>query len=171
MYRLSHEVTTLAGQLGTPELPDLVRCFLYQQGNPELLIPLGEVPLDICPTLFGTKVHVYASAIATFFALSDKSSTRGMFESAFKPSIHGGKGHQDMTACLLNKRVILKASAGHLLLEYALFFQSNTRRLYIPVLLYHGIQPLGTSHVPTPRCGKYGLTSTTWVILFWILFI
>ena len=93
------------------------------------------------------------------------------FETAFELSIHEGKGHQDMTACLLNKRVILMASAGHLLLEYALFFQSNTRRLYIPVLLYHGIWQSGTSHVPTPRCGKYGLTSTTWVILFWILFI
>jgi hypothetical protein len=56
--RLSCDVTTLAGQLGTPELPDLVRRFLYQQENPELLIPLGDILLDICPTLFGTKVRV-----------------------------------------------------------------------------------------------------------------
>ena len=69
----------LAGQLGIPELPDLVRHFLYQQENQELLIPLGDVPLDICPTLFGTKVHVYPSAIAMFFAPSDKSGTQGMF--------------------------------------------------------------------------------------------
>ena len=57
--RLSRNVTFLAGQLGTPELPDLVRHFLYQRENPDLLIPLGDVPLDVCPTLFGTKACVY----------------------------------------------------------------------------------------------------------------
>ena len=77
--RLSHNATLLAGQSGIPELPDLVRCFLYQQENWELLIPLGNVPLDICPTLLKTKVHVYPSAIAMFFAPSDKSGTQGMF--------------------------------------------------------------------------------------------
>ena len=57
--RLSRNVTFLAGQLGTPERPDLVRRFLYQRENPDLLIPLGDVPLDVCPTLFGTKACVY----------------------------------------------------------------------------------------------------------------
>ena len=38
--RLPREVTTLAGQLGQLETPDLVRRFLYQQENPESLIPL-----------------------------------------------------------------------------------------------------------------------------------
>ena len=77
--RLSCVVTVLAGQLSVPELPDLVQHFLYQQENPESLIPLGTVPLEICPTLSRTKVYVYLSAIATYFAPSDKSGTQGMF--------------------------------------------------------------------------------------------
>lgn len=79
---------------------------------------------------------------------------RACFESAFGQSPHGERGHRDTTACLLSKTVILKASPGYSLLEYDLFFQSSTRTLYIPVHLYHGIQPLETSLVPTRRCGK-----------------
>ena len=76
------------------------------------------------------------------------------FESAFGRSRHGERGHRDTTACMLSKIVILKASQGYLLLEYALFFQSSTTTLNIPVRSYHGIQLLATSLVPTRRCGK-----------------
>ena len=71
--RLSQEVTVLARQLCQLEIPDLVRRFLYQQENPESLIPLGDLPLNICLTLSRTKVYVYPSAIATYTVTSRES--------------------------------------------------------------------------------------------------
>ena len=79
----------LAGQLGQPEIPDLIWCFLYQQENPESLIPLGDLLLNICPTLSCTKVYVYPSVIATYFALMINLGLKVCFENGYVQSTHG----------------------------------------------------------------------------------
>ncbi|KAJ7469493.1 hypothetical protein FB451DRAFT_1368533 [Mycena latifolia] len=70
----------LAQYLNLPQLPTLIRRFLYLQTNPEHdidNIPLSDVLLDDCPDA-PRRVRVFPSAIAKFYAPSDQSGIRGM---------------------------------------------------------------------------------------------
>jgi hypothetical protein len=66
----------LAQDIGVPELPELIRRFLYERIHPNG--PLAEdVALEACPELRG-RVAVHHHAKAVFYAPSDPSGTGGM---------------------------------------------------------------------------------------------
>ena len=66
----------LARHIGKPDLVELTRCFLYDQINPK--VPLAnEIALEDCPQIY-SKISVFGSASATFYAPSDESGIRGM---------------------------------------------------------------------------------------------
>ncbi|KAJ7240897.1 hypothetical protein C8J57DRAFT_1561882 [Mycena rebaudengoi] len=70
--------TALAELLKVPDLPSMIRRFIYSQQNPDLQTPLEEVPIDQCPSYRGN-VKVFPSAVATFYAPSDQSGIGGMY--------------------------------------------------------------------------------------------
>ncbi|KAJ7440045.1 hypothetical protein FB451DRAFT_1445189 [Mycena latifolia] len=74
-FMLGHPAL-LAHHLHLPALPALLRRFLHAQDNPDLDVPLAEVPLDGCPDA-PRSIRVFPSAIATFYAPSDQSGIGG----------------------------------------------------------------------------------------------
>jgi len=59
-----------------PDLLNLTRRFLYDQLHPTL--SSADVDIDECPNPTVSKVSVFNSAVATFFAPSDEAGIRGM---------------------------------------------------------------------------------------------
>jgi hypothetical protein len=70
-------VSQLAAEIDQPQLPELIRRFLYDQLYPNNLLPSSQVPLHACPKFSG-RVLVFASAMVTYHAPSDESGIDGM---------------------------------------------------------------------------------------------
>ncbi|KAF8436847.1 hypothetical protein L210DRAFT_3339360, partial [Boletus edulis BED1] len=66
-------VPDLAEELDIPELPTLIRRFLYDQLHPDADVPLQQMPV------YGGRLNVFHSAMATFFAPSDPSEIGSMY--------------------------------------------------------------------------------------------
>ncbi|KAF9245384.1 hypothetical protein BU15DRAFT_85684 [Melanogaster broomeanus] len=73
----ARNIPDLAEELNIPELPTLIRCFLYDQLHADTHRSSADVPLQVMPVYRG-RVDVFHSALATFFAPSDPSGTGGM---------------------------------------------------------------------------------------------
>ncbi|KAG2109141.1 hypothetical protein DEU56DRAFT_975209 [Suillus clintonianus] len=67
----------LAVELAIPQLPNLLRRFLFTQLNPDDPRDPSEVPLTCCPQ-YNDKISVFNSACSRFFAPSDPSGIGGM---------------------------------------------------------------------------------------------
>ncbi|KAJ6630166.1 hypothetical protein B0H10DRAFT_2362304 [Mycena sp. CBHHK59/15] len=82
--------------LQIPHLPNLIRRFLWSQGNPNSDVPSADVPLRDCPQYLG-KVKVFPSAVATFYAPSDQSGIGGMYRERIRAvrSWRGGAPRYD----------------------------------------------------------------------------
>ena len=72
-------VNALAAFIEQPQLPELLRRFLYDQSNPNAAIPSDQVLLEHCPVFQG-RISVFHSAVACFFAPSDLCGTGGMHQ-------------------------------------------------------------------------------------------
>ncbi|KAG9217551.1 hypothetical protein CCMSSC00406_0008478 [Pleurotus cornucopiae] len=70
-------IDLLAEHINVPELHELTRRFLYDYLYPDVHYSSNDIALNDCPDIH-SKVAVYHSAIATFFAPSDMSGIRGM---------------------------------------------------------------------------------------------
>ncbi|KAH9965583.1 hypothetical protein BJV74DRAFT_869979 [Russula compacta] len=67
----------LAIHINRPINSDLIRRFLFDQLHPDAPLSGDEVNINICPT-FNSNIHVFHSALATFYAPSDHSGIGGM---------------------------------------------------------------------------------------------
>ncbi|EDR02201.1 uncharacterized protein LACBIDRAFT_309800 [Laccaria bicolor S238N-H82] len=67
----------LANHIGCPPLVELTRCFLYDQLHTDDGTSSADIPIQQCPYPT-SKVSVFHSAVATFYAPSDESGIRGM---------------------------------------------------------------------------------------------
>ncbi|KAF8876420.1 hypothetical protein BD779DRAFT_1613320 [Infundibulicybe gibba] len=65
----------LANHINQPHLPELTRRFLFGQLNPDLIS--NDIELDDCPVIT-SKISVFHSAVASFFAPSDECGIHGM---------------------------------------------------------------------------------------------
>ncbi len=74
---LPSDIDELARHIRQPDLPTLARQFLYEQLFPESKIDAADVPLDQLPRIT-SRVRIYASASAVYYAPSDSSGARGM---------------------------------------------------------------------------------------------
>jgi hypothetical protein len=92
-------VESLGVHLNIPNLPNLVRRFLHEQlVEVAPNIELDDVPLSDCPVLKNTtKIRVFPSAVAIYYAPSDLSGTRGMFRERIRAvdSWRNGPGRHD----------------------------------------------------------------------------
>lgn len=78
MRGLGHrDVKSLAKKLRLPDLPILIRRFLFHQENPDSGLAGDEIPLTLCPEFDG-RLHVVSNAVAVFYAPSDDCGVGGM---------------------------------------------------------------------------------------------
>jgi hypothetical protein len=75
----SQSSSKVGAYLAVPQLQDLIPCFLSQQSNPDRDLPLIRIPLTLCPN-FNGRIHVLPSATSLYYAPSDKSSIRRMYQ-------------------------------------------------------------------------------------------
>ncbi|KAG2040852.1 hypothetical protein BDR03DRAFT_932487 [Suillus americanus] len=89
-------IHALAEELDVPNLPQLVRLFLYDQHLADDKHTSDTVLLTACPRFQG-RIKVFGSAAATFFAPSDPSGIGGMQREYIcsVPSWRGGPGRYD----------------------------------------------------------------------------
>ena len=81
MRKLLHNIFQLAWKIDQPELPQLVRHFLYSVLNPNLPTPIADLAPDNLPNIpENLKVYVYNSAHVVYYAPSDISGVRGMHQ-------------------------------------------------------------------------------------------
>ncbi|KAL1740173.1 hypothetical protein HDZ31DRAFT_48026 [Schizophyllum fasciatum] len=94
----SRHVHALAERLNIPSLPDLIRQFLYQQEHPDsdAASQSSHISLSTCPAFDG-KLHVVASAVATFYAPSDQCGLGGMHQERIRSTLswRGGPARHD----------------------------------------------------------------------------
>ena len=140
--------------MGTPELPALIRRFLYQQENPDSVIPLGLVPLDNCPTLSHVKVRVYPSALATYFAPSDKSGTRGMFRERIRAVSSWRKGPPRYDCAFVEQDSKLEGFRGLLIARVRAFLLIRHRGIAHPCALVSWYSVVGDQPCPDTRMWK-----------------
>lgn len=80
----------LASHIEQPQLPTLIRRFLFDQATSDPDLDPMSVPLADCPQ-FNGRIHVYHSAVARFYAPSDLCGAGGMYRELIRsnPSWHG----------------------------------------------------------------------------------
>ena len=74
--KVPHDLAGLAMHVNRPDLVELTRRFLHDQLYPDGP-STNEIGLEDCSEIY-TKISVFSSAIATFYAPSDESGIRGM---------------------------------------------------------------------------------------------
>ncbi|KAJ7434405.1 hypothetical protein FB451DRAFT_1467623 [Mycena latifolia] len=112
----------LAHHLHLPALPALLRRFLHAQDNPDLDVPLAEVPLDGCPDA-PRSIRVFPSAIATFYAPSDQSGIGGMLRERIR-AVRSWRGGPPRYDCVYVEQDTEKPGFRGLLAARVLLFMS-----------------------------------------------
>ena len=86
----------LASYIDQPQLPELVRCFLFEQFNIDLDLDPMFIPLTDCPQFSG-HIHAYHSAITRFYTPSDLCGVGGMYHELIcsNPLWHQDGAHCD----------------------------------------------------------------------------
>ncbi|KAG1842603.1 hypothetical protein F4604DRAFT_1884713 [Suillus subluteus] len=90
------QLQRIGEQIGAPHLRDLVRQFLHDQRNPDHPIPGHEMDVSLCPD-FNGKVHIFHSAVASFYAPSDICGVNGMLRHVIRsaPTWRNGPARHD----------------------------------------------------------------------------
>lgn len=94
--RLPKRLDSLAIHVGYPELPSLIRYFLYEQLVPDSGQTGVQAGLDACPT-FNGRLKVFPSAVAMYYAPSDPAGVKGMRKERIRAvqSWRGGRARRD----------------------------------------------------------------------------
>ncbi|KAH9857837.1 hypothetical protein C2E23DRAFT_865564 [Lenzites betulinus] len=135
------QVHELADAINVPQLPDLIRHFLYDQLTPGASAA-GNVPLDSCP-LFSGNVSVYPSAVATYYAPSDPSGPRGMHRERIRSvaSWRGGAARRD--CIFVEQDTDLPGLRGLLVARVRLFFSLKFQSVLYPCALVSWFSTVG----------------------------
>lgn len=75
--KVPRDLEALSELIDQPGLPELTRRFLYDQLHPNGPLSSNDIPLETCP-IIRSKISMFHSAVATFYATSDQSGIRGM---------------------------------------------------------------------------------------------
>lgn len=129
-------------QLSLPELPELMRRFLYNQLLPDADVSGSHVDLDECPEIRG-RVYIYHSACATFYAPSDQSGIGGMCRERIRatPSWHGGASRNDCV--FVTKDSEIDGMRGLHVARVQFFFSFSHNRVVYPCAFVEWFVPIG----------------------------
>ena len=150
--RIPRLLRPLAAWLRIPSLPTLVSQFLYEQFHPDLDVPVEDVPSADC--LHNVRVRLYPSAVATYYAPSDKSGMGGMCRERIW-SVHswmGGPGRHDCVFITHNEDL-----AGFRVLyvgRVLAFLKITHEKVEYPAALISWFETVGSSPCPYTRMWK-----------------
>ena len=142
----------LAVHIGQPELIAHIRRFLFDQLYPNAPETASDVDLAECPTFDG-KVDVFHSALASFYAPSDLSGSKGLHQHYIRcvPQWRGGPGRRD---CVFAEKDAARPGTGGLHVAQALLlFQFAYMGKTYPCALVRWFLPVGDH--PCPRTGMW----------------
>jgi hypothetical protein len=135
-------VDALADLIGHPRLSEYIRRFLFDQLHPHAPLPGGDVDLRICPE-FASNIHVFHSAMATFYAPSDRSGIGGMHRQYIRATPSWRGGHARYDCVLLEKDSTLPGFRGLHAAHVRLFFSFKHNRKTYPCVLIQWFVPIG----------------------------
>ena len=142
----------LAAHFNIPNLPALISQFLYERENPELDIDLDDVPLADCPEPTG-KIRVFPSAIAIYYAPSDRSGTRGMFREQIHAIDSWRKGPGCHDCVFVSHSPDLLGFQGYYVARVRLFLSIRHWKKVYPCALVSWYSTVGA--VPCPETGMW----------------
>lgn len=150
MRRVPKDVNGVANYLGVSHLPELLRRFLYEQLFPDVdstTVPVEELPF------ITSRLYLYPSATATFFAPSDHCGVQGMRRERIRAVSrwHGGPGRQDCV--YLTKDSSLPGFRGLYVVRVHAFLSFEWRHTTYPCALVSWFLPIGDS--PCPDTGMW----------------
>jgi hypothetical protein len=152
--RYPRDPAALAQFLGIPELVPLLRRFIYLQDNPDHDpdIPLANIHLDDCPDP-PSRVMVFPSAIAKFYAPSDQSGIHGMLHERIRAvrTWRGGAARHDCV--FVEGDPDLPGLRGLLAARVLLFMSFKYRGSVIPCALVTWFSAIGDE--PCPDVGMW----------------
>lgn len=137
--------------INQPLLGEMARRFLFDQLNPDPVISSDDVELDECPNIT-SKVFVYHSATATFYAPSDFSGIRGMKKERIRstPSFHKYRRHDCAFAVVDQDQ---KGFSGLGVVRILLFFSFEFHGVKFPCALVEWFKKHGRS--PDKKTGMW----------------
>ncbi|KAG1827500.1 uncharacterized protein BJ212DRAFT_1572872 [Suillus subaureus] len=95
-FMFSHSI-----EMDIPDLPRLLRLFLYDQLVADGSLTSDDVPLSACPRFEGP-IKVFNSAAATFFAPSDPSGIGGMHRAHIRAALSWRRGPPHLDTVFIN---------------------------------------------------------------------
>jgi hypothetical protein len=145
-----HSAEGLAELLNQPRFPNLLRRFLYDQTHPDVDID-ADVPNDDCPNIH-TRIYVYHSATARFYAPSDLCGTGGMRRECIRsnPNWRGEFPRYDTVFVETDSE--RSGMAGLTIARLLLLFSFKDRDIQYPCALVHWLVPGDT---PDPETGMW----------------
>jgi hypothetical protein len=121
---------------------ELIRRFLFDQLHPNALLSGSYVNLNICPT-FDSNIHVFHSALTTFYAPSDRCGVGGMHRERIRATPSWRHMHARYDCMFLNKDPNLPGFRGLHAVQVCLFFSFKHNRTSYPCALVQWFVPVG----------------------------
>jgi hypothetical protein len=136
------QLEALAAFVDLPLHSDLIRRFLFDQIYPNARLFGDEVDLNIC-LIFNSNIHVFHSALATFYAPSDRSGIGGMHRERIRATPCWRKMHGRYDCVLLEKDPTLLGFRGLHAVQVRLFFSFKHNRKRYPCAMVQWFAPIG----------------------------
>ncbi|KAK7684219.1 hypothetical protein QCA50_012543 [Cerrena zonata] len=130
----------LAAFIGVPQLPSLIRRFLFDQVSEGDVDPMS-VALETCPEA-PRRIFMYPSAVATFYAPSDLSGAGGMHRERIRAVASWRKGPPRYDCAFLEKDTELPGFRGLHAVRVLLFFKFRLDRTEFPCALVSWFSPI-----------------------------
>ncbi|KAF8121859.1 hypothetical protein EV363DRAFT_1183993 [Boletus edulis] len=131
-------VPDLAEELDIPELPTLIRRFLYDQLHPDADVPLRQMPV------YGGRLNVFHSAMATFFAPSDPSGIGGMYREHIRATPSWRRGAARYDTVLVDSDYSPNSINGMEVARVLCFFSIPYSNNTFPCVLVHWYKRIGS---------------------------
>jgi hypothetical protein len=137
----SLQLEALAAQLDLPLHIDLICRFLFDQLYPNAPLNGDEVDIAICPK-FDSNIHVFHSALATFYAPSDPSGIGGMYRQRIRATPSWRREYGRYDCMLVAKDSNLPGFRGQHAVQVRLFFSFKHDRITYPCALVQWFSPV-----------------------------
>ncbi|KAF7297024.1 hypothetical protein MIND_00934900 [Mycena indigotica] len=134
--KVPRDVHQLARYVRQPRLHELIRCFLFEQLNPERAATEDIIPLDDCPD-FAERVYIYTSARAVFYAPSDICGIGGMRHERIRATKSWYRGPPRYDCALIEHDTEAQGFRGLHAVRVRLLMKFTYRGIQYPCALVH----------------------------------
>ncbi|KAF8952643.1 hypothetical protein BDZ97DRAFT_1681013 [Flammula alnicola] len=141
--KIPRDLHGLAEHIQKPELVELTRRFLHDQTHRDGP-PSSAISLDACPTIT-SKISVFNSAVATFYAPSDESGIRGMKRESIRSTESWRKKDPRRDCALVVEDQAKPGMKGLGVVRVLLFFSFDYRGKTYPCALVEWFKTIGST--------------------------